>query len=44
MEICNETPAVHKIILNFVVNHIFERLASTDFFSLMTLRSGKKPF
>jgi hypothetical protein len=44
MEMCSETPAVHKIIVNFVVNSIFERLESTDYFSLMTLRAGRKPF
>ena len=44
MEMCNETPAAHKIIVNFVINNIFEKLASTDYFSLMTLRSGRKPF
>ncbi len=44
MEMCSESPAVHKVIVGFVAGQVFERMADTDYFSLMTMRSGRKPF
>lgn len=44
MELCNESHAEHKVIVNFVIQNVFEKLSHSDYFSFMTLRTGRKPF
>jgi hypothetical protein len=44
MEMCQEQPQVHKVLLTFVIKRIFEKLAPNDYFSFFTLRSGKRAY
>lgn len=44
MEMCNEISQVHKVLIRFVQQKIFAKLSPQDYFSFITLRSGKKPF
>jgi hypothetical protein len=37
MEMCNESPHVHKLLINFVIKRIFDKLSQTDYFSFTTL-------
>ncbi|TNV72994.1 hypothetical protein FGO68_gene8622 [Halteria grandinella] len=44
MELCNEDPTTHELLLNFVKTQIFEKLLDQDNFGLITMRSGIQPF
>jgi hypothetical protein len=44
MEMCHEYPLIHKMLINFVTFSIFEKLQPNDFFSFLTLRSGKRAY
>ncbi|TNV85842.1 hypothetical protein FGO68_gene7214 [Halteria grandinella] len=44
MELCNEDPTTHEILLNFIKTSIFEKLQDSDSFGLLTLRNGNQPF
>jgi hypothetical protein len=43
MEMCSESSAIHKILIEFVTQ-LFDQLADTDFFGFMMLRAARKPF
>ncbi|TNV86000.1 hypothetical protein FGO68_gene15390 [Halteria grandinella] len=44
MEQCNEAPYAHDILISFVKRSIFDRLRDHDYFSFVSMRSGKKPY
>ena len=44
MEMCHEQPQVHKVLINFIITHIFDKLKPNDYFSFMTLRSGTRAY
>lgn len=44
MEMCHDYPLIHKMLINFVTKNIFEKLQANDYFSFLTLRSGKHAY
>ncbi|TNV85917.1 hypothetical protein FGO68_gene8981 [Halteria grandinella] len=43
MEQCNEAPYTHDVLLSFIKRSIFEKLRDSDYFSFISMRSGKHP-
>jgi hypothetical protein len=43
MEQCSESSVVHKILIGFINEQLFEPLNNSDYFGFMMLRAGRKP-